>query len=293
MQNHPDKKQSGGLFYGFKKLLRGIKKIDADFLNAIEEQLLIADVGINATTKIIEQLRDTIKHDHTDDQHLRQTLAGIMRNILTTAPPTPKTTPKVILLTGVNGAGKTTVAGKLAHHFIAQGHRTMLVACDTFRAAAVEQLQVWGAKNQVPVIAQTQGADPSAVVYDALQSAAKNNIDILIADTAGRLHTRDNLMEQLKKIHRTIGKFDATVNIENMLVLDGTTGQNALSQTKLFNEAIGINGIILTKLDGTAKGGIVFALSFEFDIPVCFISNGEKISDLHIFDPDIFVKSIL
>lgn len=293
MQNHSDKNHIGGFFDGFKKLLRGTKKVDADFLNAVEEQLLVADVGISATTKITDQLRDAIKYDHIDDQHLHHTLADIMRNILIKAPPAPQTTPKVILLTGINGAGKTTAAGKLAHHFIAQGYRTMLVACDTFRAAAAEQLQVWGAKNQVPVIAQKHGADPSAVIYDALQSARKNNTDILIADTAGRLHTHDNLMEQLKKIHRTIGKFDTTVNIENILVLDGTIGQNALSQTKLFNEAIGINSIILTKLDGTAKGGIVFALAFEFDIPVRFISNGEKISDLHIFDPDIFVKSIL
>jgi fused signal recognition particle receptor len=199
----------------------------------------------------------------------------------------------VILLTGVNGAGKTTTAGKLASHFINQGYSVMLAAGDTFRAAAVEQLQTWGERNNVPVIAQHKGADSAAVIFDALQSARANNIDILIADTAGRLHTQDNLMDELKKIHRAISKFDDALLIENILVLDAATGQNALSQAKLFNQAIGIDGIVLTKLDGTAKGGVIFALALDTGIPIRFIGVGEQLDDLHTFESTAFVEALL
>ncbi|ORU90366.1 MAG: hypothetical protein A6F71_05200 [Cycloclasticus sp. symbiont of Poecilosclerida sp. M] len=201
--------------------------------------------------------------------------------------------PFVLLMTGVNGAGKTTTIGKLAHHFIGEDYKIMLAAADTFRAAAVEQLQTWGARNHIPVITRANGSDPSAVTYDALQSAQKKNIDILIIDTAGRLHTQTNLMAQLEKIHRTIGKFNADLKIENILVLDSTTGQNAISQAKKFNDAIGINSVVLTKLDGTAKGGMIFALASETKLPVRFIGVGEKIDDLLVFDSKDFVDALL
>lgn len=267
-------KTQSNLFDGLGDLLQGKKIIDADFLDDLEERLLLADLGVQATTKIIDELHSSLKRKDLDQPaQLRQTLANVMTEMLDPVhqplviPLDNKPGPFVILLTGVNGAGKTTTAGKLARHFISQGNSVMLAAGDTFRAAAIEQLQAWGERNNIPVIAQHQGADSAAVIFDALQSAKANNIDILIADTAGRLHTQDNLMDELKKIHRAIGKFDDTLSIENILVLDAATGQNALSQAKLFNDAIGIDGIILTKLDGTAKGGVIFALAQETAIP--------------------------
>jgi len=292
-------KTQSNIFNGFADLLQGKKSIDAGFLDNLEERLLVADLGIHATTKIIDALHSSIKRNEIGDHYqLRQTLGVVMSNILDPVQkalnvPIDKPDPFVILLTGVNGAGKTTTAGKLASHFINQGHSVMLAAGDTFRAAAVEQLQTWGERNNVQVIAQHKGADSAAVIFDALQSARANNIDILIADTAGRLHTQDNLMDELKKIHRVIVKFDDALMIENILVLDATTGQNALSQAKLFNQAIGIDGIVLTKLDGTAKGGVIFALALDNGIPIRFIGVGEQLDDLHIFNSTAFVKALL
>jgi fused signal recognition particle receptor len=292
-------KTQSGIFGGVGDLLQGKKSIDAAFLDDLEERLLVADLGIQATTKIIDALHSSIKRNEIGDQdQLRQTLGAVMGNILDPIQkpltiPVDKPGPFVILLTGVNGAGKTTTAGKLASHFISQGYSVMLAAGDTFRAAAVEQLQTWGERNNVPVIAQHKGADSAAVIFDALQSARANNIDILIADTAGRLHTQDNLMDELKKIHRAIGKFDDALMVENILVLDAATGQNALSQAKLFNQAIGIDGIVLTKLDGTAKGGVIFALALDAGIPIRFIGVGEQLDDLHTFDSTAFVEALL
>jgi fused signal recognition particle receptor len=293
-------KTQSNLFGGLGDLLQGKKVIDADFLNDLEERLLLADLGIQATTNIINTLHSSINRKELDNPvQLRQMLATVMTDILDPVHQPlelsfdNKSGPFVILLTGVNGAGKTTTAGKLAKHFINQGNSVMLAAGDTFRAAAIEQLQTWGERNNIPVIAQHQGADSAAVIFDALQSAKANNIDILIADTAGRLHTQDNLMDELKKIYHTIGKFDDSLKIENILVLDAATGQNALSQAKLFNDAIRIDGVILTKLDGTAKGGVIFALALETAIPIRFIGVGEQIDDLHVFNNTTFVDALL
>ena len=293
------RKTQSSIFVGLGDLLPGNKKLDSTFLEDLEERLLVADLGIHATAKIIDALQASIKRKETSNhEQLRQTLGTVMTEILDPvqqplAVPTDKPGPFVVLLTGVNGVGKTTTTGKLASHFINQGFSVMLAAGDTFRAAAIEQLQTWGERNNVPVVAQHMGADSAAVIFDALHSAKANNIDILIADTAGRLHTQDNLMDELKKIYRAIGKFDDALVIENILVLDATTGQNALSQTKQFNDAIGIDGIVLTKLDGTAKGGIIFALALETGIPVRFIGVGEQLDDLHIFDSSAFVNALL
>ena len=293
-------KTQSNLFDGLDDLLQGKKIIDAGFLEDLEERLLVADLGVQATTKIIDALHASIKHKQLGDPaQLRQTLATVMTDMLDPVhqplviPFDNKPGPFVVLLTGVNGAGKTTTAGKLARHFMNQGNSVMLAAGDTFRAAAIEQLQTWGDRNNIPVIAQHKGADSAAVIFDALQSAKAKNIDILIADTAGRLHTQDNLMHELKKIHRAIDKFDSALKVENILVLDAATGQNALSQAKLFNDAIGIDGIVLTKLDGTAKGGVIFALALETAIPIRFIGVGELVDDLHVFDSTTFVDALL
>jgi len=292
-------KTQSNIFGGVGDLLQGKKCIDAAFLDDLEERLLVADLGVYATTEIIGALHSSIKRDEINDHdQLRQTLGVIMTGILNPVQqpltiPADKPGPFVILLTGVNGAGKTTTAGKLASHFINKGYSVMLAAGDTFRAAAIEQLQTWGERNNVPVVAQHMGADSAAVIFDALHSARANNIDILIADTAGRLHTQDNLMNELKKIHRAVGKFDDTLAVENILVLDAATGQNALSQAKQFNNAIGIDGIVLTKLDGTAKGGVIFALALETGLPIRFIGVGEQLDDLHAFESTAFVEALL
>lgn len=294
-QLHKTKKN---LFDDLNKLISK-KGIDTGLLDELEERLLLADVGATASKQILDTLQAETRTIQTDNHdQLRQSLAEVMCKILAPAQndlliPADFSKPLVILLAGVNGAGKTTTAGKLAHYFIDQGNKVILAACDTFRAAATEQLQAWGDRNQVAVIAQAKGADPSAVIYDALQSAQKNNIDILIADTAGRMHTKDDLMAQLAKIHRTIGKFDKTLTAKNMLVLDSTTGQNAISQVKQFHSAINIDGIVLTKLDGTAKGGVIFALAIETGIPIDFIGIGEQIDDLQTFDGPVFVEALL
>lgn len=279
------------------QILLGKKEIDDELLEDIETQLLIADVGVDTTQKIINQLTSAIERDAlTDSDALYEQLKSELKNILgedNQALSIPKNNkPFVILVVGVNGVGKTTTIGKLAKKFQNDSRSVVLAAGDTFRAAAVEQLQVWGERNNVPVIAQHTGADSASVLYDALQSAASKNQDILIADTAGRLHNKDNLMDELKKVVRVLKKIDQEAPQEVLLVLDATTGQNAIAQAKTFGEAVGVTGIAVTKLDGTAKGGILFAIKDQLNLPIRFIGVGEKVEDLRPFNPTEFVDAL-
>ncbi|MCX7068136.1 MAG: signal recognition particle-docking protein FtsY [Methylococcales bacterium] len=268
-----------------------------DLLEEIEANLLMADLGVDATAAIINRLTQRLeKHQLTDSETLLATLKQELLSILKPCSE-PLHIPKqdkpfVILVVGVNGAGKTTTIGKLAKRLQAQGHSVMLAAGDTFRAAAVEQLQVWGERNHIPVVAQHTGADSASVIYDAVQSAQAKGIDVLIADTAGRLQTKSNLMDELKKVKRIMGKLDDTAPHEVLLVLDAGTGQNALSQAKLFNEAVTLTGLVLTKLDGTAKGGVIFALAKNSGIPIRYIGIGEGIDDLQDFNAELFVDAL-
>jgi len=279
-------------------LVVGRTEIDEDLLEELEMLLLAADVGVPATRRIIDDLGYQVKRREVIDadsflQALRRELAAIIeRNEAPVRQPTPGR-PQVILMVGVNGVGKTTTIGKLARQLKDEGNSIMLAAGDTFRAAAVEQLQAWGERNQVPVISQHAGADPASVIYDALQAATSRGVDVLIADTAGRLHTKSNLMEELKKIARVMKKIDPDAPHEVMLVVDATTGQNALHQAVQFNEILPLTGIALTKLDGTAKGGILFAIADRLDVPFRFIGVGEKIEDLRPFAADEFVDALL
>ena len=282
---------------GVVDLVLGSKSIDDELLEEIETMLLVADVGVDATREIIDSLTEQIARKQLNDaEALMAALHDRMQSIL--APVSrPLAIPEgarpwVILMVGINGAGKTTTIGKLTHRFQQQGLKVMLAAGDTFRAAAVEQLQTWGERNNVPVVAQQQGADSASVIFDALQSAQAHNIDVLIADTAGRLHTQTHLMEELKKIKRVMGKLDDNAPHEIMLVVDAGTGQNALSQAQEFNEAVGLTGITLTKLDGTAKGGIIFAIAKKTNIPIRFIGVGEGIENLREFDAREFVDAL-
>jgi fused signal recognition particle receptor len=282
---------------GVTTLVLGSKAIDDALLEEIETSLLVADVGVDATREIIDDLTQRISRKELGDaEALMQALHDDMQAILApcsiplTIPETGK--PYVILMVGINGAGKTTTIGKLTRRLKDQGLQPMLAAGDTFRAAAVEQLQAWGERNDVPVIAQHQGADAASVIYDALQSAQARNMDVLIADTAGRLHTQSNLMEELVKIKRVLGKLDENAPHEVMLVVDAGTGQNALNQAQQFNEALGLTGITLTKLDGTARGGIVFAIAKQLGIPIRFIGVGESIENLRPFDAREFVEAL-
>jgi len=282
---------------GITELVLGSRSIDDGLLEDIETQLLVADVGIEATREIIDGLTELIALDQIKDADaLISALRSRMRAILVPSSQ-PLVIPEqghpyVILMVGINGAGKTTSIGKLAHRLQQQGLKVMLAAGDTFRAAAVEQLQTWGERNDVPVIAQQQGSDSASVIFDALQSARSRNMDVLIADTAGRLHTQSNLMEELKKIKRVMGKLDADAPHEVMLVVDAGNGQNALNQAQEFNNAIGLTGITLTKLDGTAKGGIIFAIAKRMQIPIRFIGVGEGIENLREFDAEEFVDAL-
>ncbi len=283
---------------GLIDLVRSSKSIDDDLLEELETLLLTSDVGIEATQEIIGNLTERLaRKELADGDSLFEALHQDMIELLQTSnkpliiDETKK--PYVILMVGINGVGKTTTIGKLAHKFRQEGKSVMLAAGDTFRAAAVEQLQSWGRQNDVPVIAQQDGSDSAAVIYDALQAAKARNIDVLIADTAGRLHTQTNLMEELKKIHRVMGKLDADAPHEVMLVLDAGTGQNALTQAQQFDKAINISGITLTKLDGTAKGGIIFAIAKRMGTPVRFIGIGESIEDLREFNADDYVSALL
>ena len=268
-----------------------------ELLEDIEANLLMADVGIDATNEIIRHLTNNLeRHELNDGEALSKALKDeLYRILIPCSQPLQipeQDDPFVILVVGVNGAGKTTTIGKLAKRLQAQGHSVMLAAGDTFRAAAVEQLQVWGERNNIPVVAQHTGADSASVIYDGLQSAKAKGVDVLIADTAGRLHTKSNLMEELKKIKRIMGKLDSSAPHEVLLVLDAGTGQNALSQAKLFNEAVSLSGLVLTKLDGTAKGGVIFALAKHAGIPIRYIGIGEGIDDLQDFDAKLFVDAL-
>ena len=280
---------------GFRNFFRG-KKIDDELFEELEEQLLIADLGVPTTTKIINNLTQHATKQQLRDaellyQQLKVELAEVLKPVAQPLEITAKK-PYVILMVGVNGVGKTTTIGKLARKFQQEGKSVMLAAGDTFRAAAVEQLQVWGERNNIPVVAQATGADSASVIFDAMQSAAAKGIDVLIADTAGRLQNKNNLMDELKKIVRVMKKYDETAPHEIMLTLDAGTGQNAISQAKLFNEAVGLTGITLTKLDGTAKGGVIFAIADQFNIPIRFIGVGEKIEDLRPFNADEFIEAL-
>ncbi|AGR60830.1 MAG TPA: signal recognition particle-docking protein FtsY [Salmonella bongori] len=280
---------------GFISLFRG-KKIDDDLFEELEEQLLIADVGVETTRKIIANLTDGASRKQLKDAEalyglLKDEMGEILAKVDEPLNIEGKT-PFVILMVGVNGVGKTTTIGKLARQFEQQGKSVMLAAGDTFRAAAVEQLQVWGQRNNIPVIAQHTGADSASVIFDAIQAAKARNIDVLIADTAGRLQNKSHLMEELKKIVRVMKKLDEEAPHEVMLTIDASTGQNAVSQAKLFHEAVGLTGITLTKLDGTAKGGVIFSVADQFGIPIRYIGVGERIEDLRPFKADDFIEAL-
>ena len=280
---------------GFISLFRG-KKIDDDLFEELEEQLLIADVGVETTRKIIANLTEGASRKQLKDAEalyglLKEEMGEILAKVEEPLNVDGKT-PFVILMVGVNGVGKTTTIGKLARQFEQQGKSVMLAAGDTFRAAAVEQLQVWGQRNNIPVIAQHTGADSASVIFDAIQAAKARNVDVLIADTAGRLQNKSHLMEELKKIVRVMKKLDEDAPHEVMLTIDASTGQNAISQAKLFHEAVGLTGITLTKLDGTAKGGVIFSVADQFGIPIRYIGVGERIEDLRPFKADDFIEAL-
>lgn len=289
-------KTSATIGEGMASLFLGKKTIDDELLEDIETRLLTADVGVEATAVIIQSLTQKVARKQLTDadalyKSLQAELAAMLKPVEAPLVITPKT-PFVILVVGVNGAGKTTTIGKLAKKLQLEGKKVMLAAGDTFRAAAVEQLQVWGERNKIPVIAQHTGADSASVIFDAVQAAKARNIDVLIADTAGRLHTKDNLMEELKKVRRVIGKLDAEAPHEVLLVLDAGTGQNAISQAKQFHQTVQLTGLALTKLDGTAKGGVIFALAKQFGLPIRYIGVGEGIDDLRTFEAEPFVQAL-
>ncbi|EGU30013.1 signal recognition particle-docking protein FtsY [Vibrio scophthalmi] len=281
---------------GFFGLFKG-KQIDDDLFEELEEQLLIADVGMETTMKIINNLTEKASRQDLKDGEalyglLKDEMAEILSHVEKPLDVNNGNTPFVILMVGVNGVGKTTTIGKLAKQFQAEGKKVMLAAGDTFRAAAVEQLQVWGERNDVPVIAQHTGADSASVIYDAIEAAKARGYDVVIADTAGRLQNKANLMEELRKIVRVMKKIDDSAPHEVMLTLDAATGQNAISQAKLFSDVAPLTGITLTKLDGTAKGGVIFALADQFQIPIRYIGVGEGIDDLRPFETQEFIDAL-
>jgi fused signal recognition particle receptor len=285
------------LTYDLANLLPG-GRIDEHVLDELETRLIAADVGIETTEKILGSLRKRVQRQELDDLDallgaLRSAMLEILQPVAQPLVIDAARRPYVVLVVGVNGSGKTTTIGKLAHLFTAEGRKVMLAAGDTFRAAAIEQLQVWGERNQVPVIAQGAGADPAAVTFDALQSAQARGLDVLIADTAGRLHTQSNLMEELKKVRRVLGRLDPTAPHEVLLVLDAGQGQNALAQAQQFHQAVGVTGLVMTKLDGTAKGGIVLAIADALKLPIRYIGIGETAADFDVFDADAFVDAVL
>ena len=289
------KRTRNNLATGITNLVLGKKVIDSELFEELETKLLIADVGVEASRTILDHLTQRVARKELSDPNAL--LDALQKELLALLMPCQQPfilthQPFVLLMVGVNGVGKTTTIAKLAHYYQQQGKKIMLAAGDTFRAAAVEQLQIWGKRNDVPVIAQSNGSDSAAVIYDAVQSALSKNIDLLIADTAGRLHTQEPLMAELKKIKRVMAKLGANIPHETMLVIDAGTGQNALNQAKQFHEAIGLTGITLTKLDGTAKGGIIFALAKNMQLPIRFIGLGEQIEDLKPFDATHFVTAL-
>ena len=291
-------KKSRSRFSGrLTNLVIGRKEIDEDLLDELETLLLTADVGVDVTSDIIKDLSRRVKRRELSDPEalagcLKQLLLEILSHRKMPVREAAAGKPQVIMMVGVNGAGKTTTIGKLAKLLQEEGQSLMLAAGDTFRAAAVEQLQTWGERNRIPVIAQHTGADSASVVFDALQAATARDVDVLIADTAGRLHTKTNLMDELAKIARVLKKIDPEAPHEIMLVIDASTGQNALNQARQFHEAVGVTGITLTKLDGTAKGGILFAIAAGLGIPIRFVGVGEAIDDLQPFNPEAFVEAL-
>lgn len=293
------KRTRENLLGGFSALLPAGGAVDVSTLDGVEECLLLADVGVEATSELMERLRARHRRARFPDgetlyRALREEMIALLKPVAVPLRiPEDRDSPYVLLLVGVNGAGKTTTLGKLAGRLIGQGRDVILAAGDTFRAAAVEQLQVWGERLTAPVIFQAAGADPASVIYDALAAAKARGAEVLIADTAGRLHTRENLMEELKKIRRVLAKLDATAPHEVLLVLDATTGQNALVQAEQFKAAVGVSGIALTKMDGTARGGILFAIARRLAIPIRFLGVGEQAEDLRDFDAVEFVDALL
>lgn len=276
-------------------VFQSFKKISDDFYEELEEALITADMGMTTTQEIMDRLRAQVKAQKVSETEIaRGMLKGIIADIMRSDTPfLPDSEKSVLLIVGVNGVGKTTTIGKIASIYKNAGRKVILAAADTFRAAAAEQLAVWGERADVPVIKHGEGADPAAVVFDAVASAKAKNADLLIIDTAGRLHNKKNLMEELKKIGRVIGRDFPEAKKEVLLVLDATTGQNAISQAKVFTETVDLTGVILTKLDGTAKGGVVVAIKREVGIPVRFVGVGEGIEDLQVFDPEAFAEAIL
>jgi fused signal recognition particle receptor len=280
-----------------KELLPG-RKIDAEILDDLETRLITADVGVEATTQILEGLRRRVaRKELADVDALLKALSVAMIDILKPVERSlvidPRAKPYVILVVGINGAGKTTTIGKLAHRLLAEGRTVMLAAGDTFRAAAREQLEVWAGRNRVPIISSQSGSEPAAVIFDALQAARARRIDVLIADTAGRLHTQAHLMDELKKVKRVLGRSEPSAPHEVLLVLDGTIGQNAVSQAVEFNKGLGVTGLVVTKLDGTAKGGVVLAIAQKLNIPIRFVGVGEDTEDFGEFKANEFVSALL
>jgi len=278
--------------------LLGDKPIDDELLEELESQLIMADVGVDATQRIMKTLNDRVARADVGNADalrgaLREALVDLLEPVEAPLEIPERRTPFVILVVGVNGSGKTTTIGKLAKQMTDGGLSVMLAAGDTFRAAAVEQLQTWGERNAVPVVSQGSGADSASVVFDALQSATARGIDVLIADTAGRLHTQSNLMDELAKVKRVLGKLDPDAPHETLIVLDGGTGQNALAQARQFHEAVGLSGMAVTKLDGTARGGVVFAIAEALGLPIRFIGVGERVFDLEVFEAGRFVDALM
>jgi fused signal recognition particle receptor len=280
-----------------KELLPG-RKIDAEILDDLETRLITADVGVEATARILDGLRRQVARKELDDVDallaaLRQAMVDILRPVERPLVIDSAHRPYVILVVGINGAGKTTTIGKLAHRFLAEGRTVMLAAGDTFRAAAREQLTIWAERNRVPIIAQQSGAEPAAVIFDALQAARARHIDVLIADTAGRLHTQTHLMDELKKVKRVLSRLDPSAPHEVLLILDGTIGQNAVAQAVEFDKGLGVTGLVVTKLDGTAKGGVVLAIAEKLAIPIRFVGVGEDTEDFGVFNAGEFVSALL
>src|SRR3984893_5347141 len=279
------------------ELLPG-RKIDAEILDDLETRLITADVGVEASSRILEELRRRVARKELNDvdallKALQEAMVQILGPVERALVVDAKAKPFVILVVGINGAGKTTTIGKLAHRLLAEGKSVMLAAGDTFRAAAREQLEIWAERNNVPIIAQQSGAEPAAVIFDALKAAKARNIDVLIADTAGRLHTQTHLMDELKKVKRVLARLDPTAPHEVLLVLDGTIGQNAVAQAEEFNKGLGVTGLVITKLDGTAKGGVVLAIAQKLKIPIRFVGVGEQSEDFGVFNASEFVSALL
>ena len=285
-----------GLVDRLEDVIAGRKEIDADLLDELEYTLITADIGVKTTSEILESIRQRVDRKMVGDaQQIKQLIKEHLLDVLESVErPMPRVAepPAVVVVVGVNGSGKTTTIGKLASRFKAEGHSVLLCAADTFRAAAIEQLEVWGSRTSTDVIRQSAGADPSAVLFDALQSAKARKLDYVIVDTAGRLHTKTNLMAELEKMRRTAAKVIPSAPHEVLLVLDATTGQNGLEQARRFTETSGVTGIVLTKLDGTAKGGIVVAIARELNLPIRYVGVGERAADLLPFEPDKFIESL-